>query len=623
MFVCAALACGPAVAESYGPVARAETLWAVAKKLAAQQGSGTTAQMAWALYQNNPEAFEGSPSRMRAGATLLVPDAAAVRATPTKEAYALVTGAPARPAGAAAPVIEQAALQPPIEGDPHQWLVVSGRGFAPGAVLEFRDLTGGRTPPPGKPQSVREGRIEYAAAFPEAPGRWQAVVRNADGRRSAPVEFAVGGVVAQAAGAAPGTPGGRFDGSADQQALLDLVRAGAPAEARHRLLAGMEDQYAGDVDFDYPFGTLALDTGRFSEAVFILQRAVARRPAFSGARMELARAYYALGDNESARREFTRLQREDPPPEARRLIAQYLAAIDQRAVGYAPQRGVYAELASGYDSNANGAPDIQNFIGFTLDSRNQSTDSAYYALAVGGSLSHPLAPAWRTVASGQASYRANPDASFVDSQALRLGGGIEWRPGRWVVSLVPSGAYVMLDGEANHQVLAADGAAAFGENGEQLALVLRYAQQRYDDVLSVQDVDTVLYGLGSQQRVPGLPWLRLDAAATAGTEEAVEAGSPFGRDLLGLRAGLLVDLGGAGALSLSLASLESDYDGTFFGTPRTDEQVGATLSFHAGWWRESGWALRAQLAWVDNTSTVALYDYDRIDVGLGLRKEFK
>ena len=628
VLVCGALlAARPALAAGdYGPIARAETLWSIAGKLAPQHGA-TTAQVAWALYQANPQAFEGAPGRIRAGATLKVPDAAAIKATSTAQAYAQLNAKPASrvaaPPAAPPPVIAGVELQPAVAGEPHQWLVVSGSGFAPGTVLEFRD-GGGASLPEGKPQSVREGRIEYAAAFPSEAARWEVVVRNPGGGRSAPQAFQVGTAVAQAAAPEPArVPGGAFEGSADQQALVAKARAGASAEERYQLLAPLDERYAGDVDFDYPLGTLALDTGRFSEAVFVLQRAVSTRPSFAGARMELARAYYALGDNESARREFTTLQAQDPPPAARRIIAQYLDAIDQRAVAYESQRGVYAELASGYDTNANGAPDLQNFIGFNLDARNQSTASLYYAVGVGGGLSHPLAPAWRAVGNALASYRANPDASFVDSQVVRLGGGVEWRPGPWTLSLLPSGSYAMLDGEENHQLLAADGATAYNFGDTQLTVNLRYAQQRYAEVLAVQDIDTVLYGLSTQSRSPLLPRVQFGAAVTAGTDEAIETGSPFGRDVFGIRAGAFVDVGRGSVVSVSLANLEAEYDGAFFGEPRTDDQFSAAIGFESGAWRATGWRLRLQASFIDNASTVALYDYDRIDAGLAVRKEFK
>lgn len=179
-----------AAPERYGPVTKDETLWSVAKKLAPEVGAKTS-QVAWAIYQANPAAFSGAPGRMRAGATLKIPDAATARAVPAEDAYARLTGkAPA--IAVRDPVLASAELQPLFDGEPHRWLVLTGSDFAPGAMLEFQDAAGGAPLPPAKPQSVRAGRIDYAAAFPAAPARWRVVVRNPGDRRSAPQEFDVG-----------------------------------------------------------------------------------------------------------------------------------------------------------------------------------------------------------------------------------------------------------------------------------------------------------------------------------------------------------------------------------------------------------------------------------------------
>ena len=419
--------------------------------------------------------------------------------------------------------------------------------------------------------------------------------------------------------------GNTYAGSTHQSAARQLVAAGRGADAVYRHLVPLENQYAGDADYDYALGAAALDSGRLSHAVFVLQRAVAARPRFAGARMELARAYYALGDNESARREFAILEKDDPPPQARRAIAEYVAAIDRRAAAYRRQRSAYAELASGYDSNANGAPDIQSFIGIPLDSRNQATASSYYGLDVGGTLSQPFAPGWRMLGTGSAGYRGNPDASFVDSQVLRLAGALEWRPGTFELSLQPSFATALLDGEDNHQVIGLDVAGIWHRDRGQNSLIVRNSQTRYAEGLEILDVDTLMFGFASQYTPLAMPRLRLAAAVTFGADDAVEADSPYGRDLTGGRVGAVLDLGRGHAVMAAVMGLSADYDGdgTFFGGDREDDQRGGTLGYEWGGLRARGWTLRAQLNYVDNRSTIALYDYDRLDAGVSVRKEFR
>lgn len=415
--------------------------------------------------------------------------------------------------------------------------------------------------------------------------------------------------------------GGAFAGS-DDEAAARAAQAGGAAEA-YRILVPLEDRYAGDADYDYALGTAALDSGRLSHAVFVLQRAVAARPGFSGARMELARAYFALGDNESARREFAILEQRNPPPAARTAIAGYLAAIDRRAAAYRPQRSAYAELGSGYDSNANGAPDVQSFIGIPLESRNQSTGSSYYNLGVGGQVSHPFAPGWRLLGTASAGYRGNPDATFVDSQVLRVAGGVEWRTGAFELGAQPAFGMVMLDGEDNHQVAGVDVTGTWHTGRGRNSVIARSSQTRYADGLEVLDVDTLILGIVSQYAPRSMPRLQLMAGVTLGAEDAAEAGSPYGRDLAGGRVGAAFDLGGGHVVQASIGSLNSEYDGAFFGGARDDEQLGASLAYEWGGWRAVGATLRAQLAYTDNSSTVVLYDYDRLDAGLYLRKEFK
>jgi outer membrane protein len=412
----------------------------------------------------------------------------------------------------------------------------------------------------------------------------------------------------------------RFAGSPDEAAARQALQRGA--DPAYTLLAELESRYAGDVDYDYALGTTALDAGHPSQAVFALQRAVAARPGYAGARMELARAYFALGDNESARREFAIVEQQDPPPAARLAIAEYRAAIDRRAAAYQSQRTGYAELTSGYDSNANGAPDIQSFLNIPLDSRSQSTASAYYEVGAGGLLSYPFAPDWRLVGTASGSHRANPDASFVDAQALRVGGGVEWRPGAVELSLQPDFATVLLDGEDNHRVAGVNLSGIWHRERNQWSLNVRGSQTRYTDGLEILDVDTLIFGVAGKYLPARMPAVQLFSAVTLGTDDAVEPGSPYGRDLFGARLGAVMALGRGHSMMASLASVSSDYDGAFPGS-RSDDQLGATVGYEWGGWRATGWTVRANLDYVDNQSTVALYDYDRLDAGVSVRKEFR
>jgi pilus assembly protein FimV len=105
----------------YGPVQRNETLWAIAQRVR-PDASFTTNQVMVALFEANPEAFNGNINRLRAGAILRVPSRDRMAAMTTGQANAEVrrqnqawSAATAAPAPAPERRLE---LAPPTETGP-------------------------------------------------------------------------------------------------------------------------------------------------------------------------------------------------------------------------------------------------------------------------------------------------------------------------------------------------------------------------------------------------------------------------------------------------------------------------------------------------------------------------
>jgi len=98
-------------------------------------------------------------------------------------------------------------------------------------------------------------------------------------------------------------------------------------QAAYKLLAPLQSQRAGDPDYDYLLGVAALDLGKNTEAVFALERVLAVRPDNAPARAQIARAYFALKETDTARREFENGKQQQVPPEVRQTIERYLDAI--------------------------------------------------------------------------------------------------------------------------------------------------------------------------------------------------------------------------------------------------------------------------------------------------------
>ena len=94
-------------ASSYGPVAAGETLYAIAT--AVQPAGVSVDQTAWALFENNPQAFDGSVNTLRRGAMLSVPDSDFMQAVSAAEAKRLVRGSAADSAPTTGPRVRSTA----------------------------------------------------------------------------------------------------------------------------------------------------------------------------------------------------------------------------------------------------------------------------------------------------------------------------------------------------------------------------------------------------------------------------------------------------------------------------------------------------------------------------------
>ena len=385
----------------------------------------------------------------------------------------------------------------------------------------------------------------------------------------------------------------------------------------YAILSPREADLAGNAFFDYLLGVAALDTGRISEAIFSLQRSITTEPRFSGARMELARAYFENSDHAQARPLFVSLLSENPPPGVRDVLNRYIETIDAAPRLPRARFTPYFEVSGGHDSNANGSTDNQLFLGFNLAPDNIETDSPFGELAGGFHYSVPRSSTTTWYLAGRASYRHNPDASFVDAGVISGVTGFAWRRGAFFGRAGVDGYWATRDGDPNEAYGGVD--LLLGRSlSEQfdLSIGLRGGALRYDDAIEVLDVDRLLYTLSAAYRFSGLAHLKVEAIG--GQDNESESGSPYGNSKIGGRLSLAAPLGDA-YLSAAVGSLESDYDGLFFGGSRKDTQLTSSLQIEFRDLFTEGLSLVPRIRYVDNDSDIALYKYDRTEIGFTLR----
>jgi hypothetical protein len=68
--------------------------------------------------------------------------------------------------------------------------------------------------------------------------------------------------------------------------------------------------------------------------------------------------------------------------------------------------------------------------------------------------------------------------------------------------------------------------------------------------------------------------------------------------------------------------MTSDYDGTFFGSRRKDELFAATLAFDFQNFPAAKWSLAPRVRYMKSDSDVSLYEYDRVEAVIYIRRSF-
>src|SRR3989338_8021532 len=228
--------------------------------------------------------------------------------------------------------------------------------------------------------------------------------------------FAASGVYAQEVRQLAEPESRKPDGSdAREKPLRDaeaLMKAGRPAEA-YNLLLPLEFDRSGEVRFDYLIGIAALDSGKPDKATLAFERVLAVDPNFAGARLDMARAYYQLGDLPRAQTEFLEVLKQNPPEAARITIQKYLDAITAAEQARQTRIAGYVEGVVGHDSNiansstqtftfAPASPWSGLFPGNQLPPAAKFT-GAYEGINAGAEISHSLNANWGEI--GRASCR--------------------------------------------------------------------------------------------------------------------------------------------------------------------------------------------------------------------------
>jgi tetratricopeptide (TPR) repeat protein len=417
-----------------------------------------------------------------------------------------------------------------------------------------------------------------------------------------------------------------------QDATLDRARGLIQAKqgrAAYELLAPLEQQRAGEVEYDYLLGLAAIDAEQYTRGVFALERVLAVRPNHPQARAEIARAYFLMGENKAARQEFESVRRASPPEAVAITIDQFLNALDARERSRRSGISAFLEAGIGVDSNANSATSSSSFaipllpgLQFNLAPSAQKQDDKFALLSGGLFGRYALDNTWSLLGNATFDQRFNADHDEFNTGSLNGSAGVTRVDDVNEFTVAGQLQAYAVDGEQFRN--AAGGVAQWRRNftrRDQATAYLQYARLTYPDQ-EIRDADRTVIGGAWAHSYGGLS--AAFAGIYGGREEPREDNVPhFGHDLWGVRIGGQLGFGSQFILSATASYENREYGGPdpLFLEERHDKE--AQLRFAANYLIDRKWTAIAALTLVDSRSNIVVNDYERGIFAVSLRYDFR
>ncbi len=414
----------------------------------------------------------------------------------------------------------------------------------------------------------------------------------------------------------------------------ELRLAEGQAGVAYELLQPQLRFLAGDTRFDYLFALAAVGSGRPSEAVEPLRRILTVEPRFDAARVELARALAAAGETEAAREQYRILRDRGATELTRRIAVRALEDAGGPAVAMptsdmsSPALGLAWSAGAGYDSNANAATSESTFFGLQLDPREQRQASPFLEVGADLQARHISTRLPLRLSGGlRAGHRVNLEAREFDQTVADGGVAVESRLGTLQVAAALHVTGGWLDGREHFAAPYAEVSASLPWRerlewvGLARAIALDYRQADFEPL----DVRRYVWGgaLQTQSRAGGLP--RVGLALLGGRDVSRDRSSPFSNERWGARLFGAHLLRGGAVVYGEVSWLTSDFYGArgFQRIDRLDRQWVALVGAELRRWPTPDWSVGPQFRVTRNSSNVAVFEYDRLEVSLFLRRALR
>ena len=423
-----------------------------------------------------------------------------------------------------------------------------------------------------------------------------------------------------------------------QDATLDRARnllQSQQGKAAFELLAPLEQERAGNADFDFALGQAAIDAGELTRAVFALERVLAVRPDHPQARAEIARAYFLMGENRVARQEFEAVKAAKPPSEVAATVDRFLSALDERQASFRSGVTGFIEAGIGHDSNANAAASgtglaIPSLPGATFNPGQRS--DTFTTLAAGINGRYVISPAWTLFANGNFNQRYNNEVDRADIGSYGMDGGVIHRRDAGEFTIGLQGQAFDVDHSRFRDAMGGVAQWRYSlSERQQVSIYGQLTRLTYPSA-TLRNANREVLGVAWANSFEGNRAPAVYAGLYLGRERTMASGSPeLAHELVGVRGGGQLSFGEALTAFVNLSYEERRYGApqaidlrsitSLFPFGRADKEYGVRAGVNYKF--ANNWSVNPSLAYTDNQSNVSVTGYRRTMFMTTLRYEFR
>ena len=409
-----------------------------------------------------------------------------------------------------------------------------------------------------------------------------------------------------------------------------LLEQGKSAQAYE--LAKQSPESLGDAEFDFYFGIVAIDAGHAGEGVLALERYSLTYPENQSARLQLARGYFALGEDARAREEFQSVRATNPAPALLSSIDAFLDQIRLRETRYTTTTGFFVETGIGVDTNINAGvsnPNVSlpNLGAIIISPTGTKARDNLLSIGAGGYVSKPVAPGVTLVGNGQFDWRRVQRQRELSQGNYSLSGGVSILQEKNLFrvgldsNLITVGrnsekfrTYYGVSGDVQHQI----------DEQQSMSVGAQFGALRYSSALAPKDGTATGLSFG-YRRLLAFPWQPVLALGLNFARENALDGTrdDLSSKTVGARVGLTMSPAPKFGLALGYNLQRTNYQGpdAFLGVTRSDryQSLDATLTYLYS----RALSLRVEASAARNRSNIALYEFPREALMFKARYEFK